>query len=57
MMLVMDQFTRRIIGFGAHAGVLEGPAVCRLFNVAIARIEGLPRQLNSDQDPLFEFHR
>ena len=32
----MDQFTRRIIGFGVRAGVLDGLAICRMFNRAIA---------------------
>ena len=52
----MDQFTRRIIGFGVHAGVVDGPAVCRMFNSAI-RGGGTPRYLSSDHDPLFEFRR
>ena len=56
-MVIMDQFTRRIIGFSVQAGVLDGPAVCRLFNAAIARTGTLPRHLSSDHDPLFEFHR
>ena len=57
VMVVMDQFTRRIIGFSVQAGVLDGPAVCRLFNEAIAGTGALPRHLSSDHDPLFEFHR
>jgi len=32
VMVIMDQFTRRIIGFGAHAGVVDGPTVYRMFN-------------------------
>ena len=56
-MVVMDQFTRRIIGHSVQAGVLDGPAVCRLFNEAIAQAGALPRYLSSDHDPLFEFHR
>ena len=56
VMVVMDQFTRRIIGFGVHAGVVDGPTVCRMFNSAI-RGGGTPRYLSSDHDPLFEFHR
>ncbi|MCZ6664617.1 MAG: integrase core domain-containing protein [Gammaproteobacteria bacterium] len=57
VMVVMDQFTRRIIGFGVHAGVLDGPAACRMFNEAIAGSGSLSRYLSSDNDPLFEFHR
>ena len=57
VMVVMDQFTRRIIGFGVRAGVLDGPAICRMFNHAIAEELARPRHLSSDHDPLFEFHR
>ena len=57
VMVVMDQFTRRIIGFSVQAGVLDGPAVCRLFNEAIAGAGALPLHLSSDHDPLFEFRR
>ncbi len=56
VMVIMDQFTRRIIGFGVHAGVVDGPTVYRMFNSAI-RGGGTPRYLSSDHDPLFEFHR
>jgi transposase InsO family protein len=57
VMVVMDQFTRRIIGFAVSAGDLDGPALCRMFSEAIARTGALPRYLSSDHDPLFEFHR
>ena len=56
VMVVMDQFTRRIIGFGIQAGAVDGIALCRMFNHAIAR-QGVPCYLSSDHDPLFEFHR
>jgi transposase InsO family protein len=55
-MVVMDQYTRRIIGFSIHAGVLDGPIVCRMFNSIIGRATS-PRYLSSDNDPLFTFHR
>ena len=32
---VMDQFTRRIIGFGVHNGMVDGVALCRMFHRAI----------------------
>jgi putative transposase len=35
ILVVMDQYTRRIIGFGVHAGVVDGIALCRMFNQAI----------------------
>ena len=56
VMVVMDVFTRRIIGFGVAAANLDGPVVCRMFNRAIAK-QRPPRYLSSDHDPLFRFHR
>jgi len=55
-MVVMDVFTRRIIGFGVAAANLDGIRVCRMFNRAIAG-QTLPRHLSSDHDPLFRLHR
>ena len=57
VLVVMDQFTRKIVGFGVQAGALDGPAICRMFNQAIAGALTRPRHLSSDHDPLFEFHR
>jgi putative transposase len=56
VMVVMDVFTRRIIGFDIGTGNLDGPSVCRMFNRAIAR-QPMPRHLSSDHDPLFRFQR
>jgi transposase InsO family protein len=56
VLVVMDQFTRRIIGVGIQVGAVDGIALCRMFNHAIAR-QGVPCYLSSDNDPLFEFHR
>src|SRR5271168_1709736 len=55
-MVVMDVFTRRIIGFGVAAANLDGPVICRMFNHAIAK-QTPPQYLSSDHDPLFRFHR
>lgn len=52
----MDQFTRRIIGFGVHAGNVDGIALCKMFNAAISA-SGSPKYLSSDNDPLFQYHR
>ena len=56
VLVVMDQFTRRLIGFGVHAGDVDGAALCRMFNPIISGNE-LPRYLSADHDPLFEYHR
>jgi transposase InsO family protein len=57
VMVVMDQFTRRIIGFAVCAGAPDGPTVCRMFGEVRGHAGSLPNSLSSDHDPLFEFHR
>ncbi len=56
VLVVMDHFTRRIIGFGVHAGDVDGEILCRMFNNAISN-RGVPNYLRSDNDPLFKYHR
>jgi putative transposase len=56
ILVVMDQFTRTIVGFGLQAGPVDGVALCRMFNQAIAG-QGLPARLSLDHDPLFTFQR
>ncbi len=56
VMVVMDVFTRRIIGFGVECGSLDGVLVCRMFNQALAG-QPRPRHISTDHDPLFRFHR
>ena len=56
VLVVMDQFTRRIIGFGVHRGIVNGVALCRMFQGAI-RGQSLPKYLSSDHDPLYRFHQ
>jgi transposase InsO family protein len=56
VMLVMDIFTRRLIGFGVEPGPIDGVSVCRMFNNAIAD-RPPPRRVSTDHDPLFRFHR
>src|SRR5437764_920264 len=57
VLVVMDQFTRRVtVGFGIHSGIVDGVALCRMFNRAI-RGQALPKYLSSDHDPLYRFHQ
>jgi putative transposase len=56
VLVVMDQFTRRIVGFGIHAGIVDGVALCRMFNRAIGG-QRTPKYLSSDHDPLYRFHQ
>jgi putative transposase len=57
VLVVMDQYTRRIIGFGVHAGTVDGVALCRMFNCAIRGQRWLPKYVSSDNDPLYRFHQ
>ncbi len=50
--VVMDQFTRRIIGFGIKAGDVDGRALCCMFDHAISQQDS-PKYLSFDNDPLF----
>jgi transposase InsO family protein len=56
VLVVMDQFTRRIVGFAVQRGVVDGVALCRMFNRAI-HTHMLPKYLSSDHDPLFRFQQ
>ena len=54
-LVVMDQYTRRIIGFGVQPGIVDGIALCRMFNQAIRGQRAMPKYLSSDHDPLYRF--
>jgi len=56
VLVVMYQYTRRIIGFAVHAGNVDGLGLCRMFNVA-ASGQNWPQRVSSDNDPLFQYHR
>jgi putative transposase len=56
VLVVMDQFTRRLVGFGVQCGAVTSDDVCRMFNAAIHR-QRVPRHLCTNHDPLFEAHR
>lgn len=56
VMVVLDQFTRRIVGFSTRKGSVTGIDFCCMFNKIINRRD-VPKYLSSDNDPLFHFHR
>src|ERR1700704_3559615 len=56
VLVVMDQWTRRIVGFGVHRDVVDGVALCQMFNRA-TRGRTPPTYLSSDHDPLYRFHQ
>ena len=56
VMVVMDQFTRRIVGFAVHDGDLDGRVVCSML-INATKEQGWPERMSSDNDPLFRFHQ
>jgi putative transposase len=56
VLVVIDVFTRRIIGFGIERGSIDGVSVCRMFNHAVTG-RPPPKHVSTDHDPLFRFHR
>jgi len=56
VLVVMDQYSRRIVGFGIQRGAVDGLALCRMFQQPI-RVAGLPKYLSSDHDPLYRLHQ
>jgi hypothetical protein len=56
IMVVMDQFTIKIVGFSTHTGNLNGITVCCMFNKIISK-QSPPSLLSSDNDPLFQYNR
>ncbi|HQR43317.1 MAG TPA: integrase core domain-containing protein [Gemmatales bacterium] len=55
VMVVMDIYSRRIIGFGVCT-TLSGQVACQMFNRIIAG-KTLPQYLCMDNDPVFRYHR
>jgi transposase InsO family protein len=57
VMVVMDQCSRKIIGFASmKTSALSGENICALFN-RILGVQNPPKRLSHDHDPLFHFHR
>ena len=52
VLVVMDIFSRRIIGFGVAREYIDGVTVCGMFNQAVAD-QPHPTHLSTDHDPLF----
>ena len=56
VMVIMDQFSRRIIGFAVHRGDVGGEALCSMFREIVSNIP-TPKYLSLDNDPLYRFDR
>ena len=56
ILVVMDQYSRRIIGVGIHAGAVDNVSLCCMFNKILSG-KRVPQRLSSDNDPLFRYHQ
>jgi putative transposase len=54
VMVVRDQFTRKIVGFSVRQGPLSGDNVCYMFN-KIAVGKDHPKYISTGHDPLFNY--
>ncbi len=55
IMVVMDQWSRGIIGFSVHQGILDGGAVGRMFYEVMSKSGRKPKYVSTDHDPLFRY--
>jgi len=56
VLVVIDIWSRSIIGCSVNKGAVDGPTICRLFNQTISKRNAL-HYISTDHDPLFQFHR
>ena len=56
VLVMMDVWSRQIIGFSTCSGPVDGPTICRMFN-KVASQKNMPLYISTDHDPLFQFHR
>ena len=56
IMVIMDQYSRRIIGFAVHRGDFGGEVLCSMFREIVSNIP-TPKYLSLDNDPLYRFDR
>ena len=56
VMVVMDYFTREMIGIAVTQGSSCGEDICRIFSEISSASSRLPFYLSTDHDPLFRYH-
>jgi putative transposase len=55
VMIVLDQFTRKIMGVAVCCYPAKGEDACRMFAGVVSGAKSSPRHLSFDHDPLFGF--
>jgi len=56
VLVCMDQYSRRVVGFAVHKDTVSGEAICRMFNEIITGLK-LPKHLGRDCDPIFQSYQ
>ncbi len=56
VLLVMDQFSRKIIAFSVKRGDIDGATLCWMCNKIVIS-KNTPDAISTDHDPLFRFNR
>jgi len=56
ILVVMDQYSRKITGFAISSSPVNGEALCPMFN-DILGTKNAPKRLSHDNDPLFRFEQ
>lgn len=58
VLVVMDIWSRKLVGLSVNKGPVDGPTLCRMFNQIISN-KSMPHYISTDNDPLFlfQFHR
>ena len=56
VLVVIDHWTQRIVGFGVHRGAVDGVALCRMFN-RVSSGQPLPMYRSADHHPLYRFQQ
>jgi putative transposase len=54
ILVIMDHYSRLIVGFAIQPIAVDGPSLCRMFNQIISG-NNLPKRLSFDNAPIFQF--
>jgi putative transposase len=57
VMVVMDVYSRKIIGYSIQTKACTGQSVCRMLGETLSTSANIPKRVVCDNDPLFRFHQ
>ena len=56
-MAVMDEYSRKIVGFSIQKEAYTGASVCRMFNDILEGASTFPKRISTDNNPIFKSNR